>query len=95
MRRAEKPAGPVRRILQLLENVRCCGSGWSSWCPAHDDHNSSLSVGEGGDGRALIFCHAGCDVADIVAALGLEVSDLFPDPRTKIPRKGAKHGSHC
>ena len=93
-RRREKPERPVQRILKLLENVRRCGNGWSTWCPAHADHNSSLSVGEGDDGRALIFCHAGCDVADIVAALDLEISDLFPDNRTKISRKGAKHGPH-
>ena len=43
-RRREKPEGPVQRILKLLENVRRCGNGWSTWCPAHADHNSSLSV---------------------------------------------------
>ncbi len=36
-----------------------------------------MSVTEGDDGRALIKCFAGCENADIVNALGLEMSDLF------------------
>jgi archaellum biogenesis ATPase FlaH len=36
----------------------------------------SISVGE--DGRVLLHCHAGCAPEGIVAALGLEMRDLFP-----------------
>lgn len=46
-------------------------------CPTHDDRNPSLSVQEGEDGRVLIHCHAGCDTRDVVAAVGMEMSDLF------------------
>jgi len=49
-------------------------------CPAHDDHNPSLSVSLGQDGRILIHCFAGCRPEDVVAALGLKMSDLFPEP---------------
>lgn len=92
--RASRNSAPVQHILDLLEGVRRSGEGWSACCPGHEDNRASLSLAEGDDGRALIFCHAGCDMADIVAALGLEVSDLFPDTRTKIARKGAKHGPY-
>jgi hypothetical protein len=53
-------------------------------CPAHDDNRESLSVGLGDDGRALLYCHAGCLTADVVKALGLEVADLFNSHRGDI-----------
>ena len=45
-------------------------------CPAHDDRNPSLSL-TGIEGSALLYCHAGCSQADVVAALGLTMADLF------------------
>ena len=38
----------------------------------------SLSVTEGRDGRVLLRCHAGCEFAAIVAAIGLQPADLAP-----------------
>jgi len=52
---------------------------WSSRCPAHDDRNPSLSINVGGDGRTLVCCHAGCDVENVLEALGLTFRDLFAD----------------
>lgn len=49
-------------------------------CPGHDDRSPSLSVTDGRD-RVLLYCHAGCAVADIAAALGITVRDLFDEPR--------------
>src|SRR5262249_23926441 len=69
---------PVVRFLERLEGVRRSGGGWSARCPAHDDRNSSLSVGEGEDGNVLVRCFAGCSVEAIVASVGLELRDLFP-----------------
>ena len=68
------------RILQRLQRVRPSGDGWTALCPAHDDHQPSLSIGQGLDGRVLLRCHAGCPVEQIVAALGLSLSDLFDAP---------------
>ncbi|MBI3910614.1 MAG: hypothetical protein HY320_06745 [Armatimonadetes bacterium] len=68
----------VQNVLTRLEGVRRNGSGWMARCPAHDDGRASLSLGEGGDGRVLLKCFAGCETPAIVAALGLEMSDLFP-----------------
>jgi 5S rRNA maturation endonuclease (ribonuclease M5) len=35
------------------------GSSWMARCPAHNDHNPSLSLREV-DGKILVHCHAGC-----------------------------------
>jgi AAA domain-containing protein len=45
-------------------------------CPAHDDHNPSLSL-TGIDGYVLVCCHAGCPTEAVVAALNLQMADLF------------------
>ena len=45
-------------------------------CPAHDDRVASLSLASGPDGKALLFCHAGCATTDVVAALGLTMANL-------------------
>lgn len=51
-------------------------------CPAHDDGNPSLSVTQGAE-NALIHCFAGCQTADIMAALNLDLRDLYDNPREK------------
>jgi len=61
------------------------GKGWKAKCPAHEDSTPSLNIGEGADGRIIVFCFAGCDVASIVAAMGLSITDLFP------PKEPAKN----
>jgi hypothetical protein len=48
-------------------------------CPSHDDRHPSLSLREGPGGKTLLHCFTGCSVEAIVAALGLEISDLFAD----------------
>lgn len=48
-------------------------------CPAHADRRPSLDVDELGDGRVLVCCRAGCSIGEIVSALGIETSDLFPE----------------
>ncbi len=68
---------PVDLVLDRLDGVRERGENYQALCPAHDDHEPSLSVSEGEDGRALVRCFAGCRTEDVVSALGLEMSDLF------------------
>jgi 5S rRNA maturation endonuclease (ribonuclease M5) len=49
-------------------------------CPAHDDQRASLSAGPRRDGKGIVvYCHAGCTTPDVLAALGLEMTDLFDD----------------
>src|SRR5262245_30986518 len=69
-------------FVERLEGVRRNGAGWVARCPAHEDRHASLSVSEGDDGRVLVHCHAGCAIEAVVAALGLEMHDLFADTRT-------------
>ena len=45
------------------------GRGWIARCPAHDDHDPSLSVREADDGKVLVHCHAGCEQTQVIAAL--------------------------
>lgn len=66
-------------LLDRLDGVRPRTAGaWMARCPAHRDKSPSLSVRECDDGTVLIRCFAGCPTHDVVAAVGLELSDLFP-----------------
>lgn len=49
--------------------ARRSGANWSTCCPAHADRKPSLSIGDGVDGRLLVFCHRGCSYGEIIAAL--------------------------
>jgi hypothetical protein len=60
--------------------------GWMAKCPAHEDRARSLSLRLGDDGRLLLHCFAGCRASEIVAALGLELRDLFPGNTGSPPR---------
>ncbi len=68
---------PLSRVLDRLDGVRGTGGGYVARCPAHDDGHASLSVKGGNDGRVLLHCHAGCEPAAVVAALDLDLRDLF------------------
>lgn len=48
---------------------RKAGGGWTARCPAHDDHEPSLSIRDGDGGKVLVRCHAGCDQRQVIAAL--------------------------
>lgn len=65
-------------LLSRLDGVRRCGRGWIAKCPAHEDSSASLSI-SAGDDRTLLHCFAGCGAADVVAAVGLALADLFPE----------------
>jgi hypothetical protein len=73
---------------EFVERVRGrrCAGGWMGHCPtqlhARGDCNPSLSVCEGGDGRVLVHCFAGCSIDQICAALKIRVSDLFLGSRS-------------
>jgi hypothetical protein len=47
-------------------------------------------VSEGDDGRALLFCHAGCSLPDVLRPLGLEVKDLFPRSKQQVQRQSMR-----
>ena len=65
------------KILQRLHDVRqTSNNSWMAHCPAHDDHNPSLSIKLDGD-RVLFKCFAGCTTDLVCEALGIELRDLF------------------
>ncbi len=69
---------PLWRVLGVLgQPPKKSGAGYVTRCPAHEDQHASLSIGTGLDGRVLLKCFANCPVDQIVAGLGLTMSDLF------------------
>lgn len=80
MRRGDtgaKKVKPVERVLERLEGVRRNGNGWKTLCPAHGDHEPSLSVSVGRDGKALVNCFKGCSTEAVMDVLGLTMADLY------------------
>jgi hypothetical protein len=51
--------------LEPLGGLRLRGDHADARCPAHEDRSPSLSI-DRGDGRALVHCHAGCSVEQVV-----------------------------
>lgn len=67
------------QLLERLNRVKATAPGhWLAECPAHDDKRPSLSIHEKGDGLILIHCFAGCGATDVLEALALPWSALFP-----------------
>ncbi len=52
---------------------------WIAQCPAHSDNSPSLYVDEGESGNVLIKCWAGCGATDVIDAVGVHITSLFPD----------------
>ncbi|MFI8751256.1 CHC2 zinc finger domain-containing protein [Vreelandella lionensis] len=85
----------VYAILDRLDKVKENGPGrWLACCPAHQDRSPSLAVRETSDGTILMKCFAGCPTGDVLAAIGLELKDLFPqrdnDAYTASKRPGER-----
>jgi hypothetical protein len=81
------------RTITTALGGRWHGSYGLAFCPAHQNSKTpALSLSDGSDGKLLVFCHAGCDGTDVLAALrsrGLLAghSDWRPDPREIERRK--------
>src|SRR5262249_7504911 len=91
---------PTQALIDRLKSAgfspRATGRGsWESRCPAHDGDRPNLSISTGEDGRALIHCHAhNCKPEDIVAAVGMELKDLFPARNGTPTRPKHRPGSN-
>lgn len=72
----------VEDLLSRLQKVRGRNGSWTACCPAHDDKSPSLAIREE-SGKVLLHCFGGCEVASIVGAVGLEMTDLFPPSEPK------------
>lgn len=81
------------RLLDRLECVQQRAPGrWLARCPAHPDRSPSLSIRELEDGRLLVHDFGGCEVGDVLEAVGLTLSDLFPQSLRRLRVEGG-HGS--
>lgn len=66
-------------ILSRLDKVKGRNGSYTACCPAHADRSPSLAVRETEDGRILLHCFGGCDVDQVLGAIGMDMTDLFPD----------------
>ncbi len=67
-------------LLDRLDGVKHTGVGrFMARCPAHNDRSPSLGVKDCGDGFTIVNCLAGCETEDVLAAVGLTFSDLYPE----------------
>lgn len=71
-------------ILDHLEGVRSTGGKHRAQCPAHGSKGLTLAVTLGRDDLPLIHCFAGCEPEQVLAAIGLSWTDVYP------PRSGAQ-----
>ena len=67
----------LQRVLDKLEDVSHQGGfQYKARCPSHDDDHASLSVSWGDKHKVLFNCHANCETADVMRALGLGTKDV-------------------
>ena len=78
-------------VLAHLKGVRTSLHGWKACCPAHADREPSLSIGLGEQGQVLLKCFAGCPIERITEAMGLTLTDLFPDGTSE---RASSNGAH-
>ena len=78
----------IGALLGKLDGLQGRGPAWRAICPAHESRHRTrtLAVRDGGDGRILIHCHAGCAVDAIVGALGMDLADLMPPRADDLDR---------
>jgi DNA primase len=69
----------IHELLDRFDKVSGKHPKWKAVCPAHEDRSPSLSIAQTDDGTILLHCFAGCGAGDVMAAIGLSLSDLFPD----------------
>jgi hypothetical protein len=75
----------IQDVLSRLDGLRQTGTGrWVARCPAHDDKRPSLSVREVDSGTVLLHCFAGCEIGEVLGAIGLQSRDLYP-PQERRP----------
>ena len=84
----------IADFISRLDSVTPSGNGYTARCPAHHDKNNSLSIGNGDGARILVNCFTGCRPKAIVAALGLNLKDLF-ESQVLSARRGACESVKC
>lgn len=86
----------IEEFLTHFDGVKRSGNGYMALCPAHNDHNPSLSISPGKKGGIVLHCHTGCTVDKVLEAVGLSKDDIAPpnptaneasrDPKTVVAK---------
>ncbi|MBF6649527.1 DNA primase [Methylobacter sp. BlB1] len=81
----------INTLLSSLDKVKNTGPGkYIAICPSHADRRPSLSIKLTDDDKILLKCWAGCQVTEIVGAIGLTLSDLMPEKPQGYDRAHAR-----
>ena len=72
----------LQLLLGKLEGVTSRGGYWMARCPAHNDGEASLSIARGTEQPVVLNCKAGCETADVLAAIELTLTDIS-SPRSE------------
>lgn len=72
------PTPELALVLSKLDGVKRSGHQWMAKCPAHPDGTASLSLTCDDNGVGM-QCMAGCETEDVIASIGLQWTDLFPE----------------
>lgn len=76
----------IQEFSSKLKGVRAGNGGQiSALCPAHEDHQPSLSF-RMTDGGFQFKCHAGCNRKDILAAMNLTEGDVWVESGRQVSR---------
>jgi putative DNA primase/helicase len=81
----------AEQLARALGAVRS-GRQWKCKCVSHEDRSPSMIIFDGRTGAVQVRCLAGCEPADIIAALksrGLWLSEKLE--QTSSPRKSVSH----
>jgi hypothetical protein len=81
----------LENLLSRLTKVKGRAGNYTACCPAHEDKTPSMAIKEQ-DGKIILHCFAGCPVENIVGAVGMDMTDLFPpnDKPTYNPQPRVK-----
>jgi hypothetical protein len=92
MSKRQNPGPKLAEFLARLGNVQEDSNGWNARCPHHDDQKNSLSIAIGKDEVTVLKCHAECKTHDVVYAVGMSMTDLFPERYGEPKNKKRKRG---
>ena len=77
-------SAPTKLPLSCLNGVRPSGTAWRADCPAGHRSRGALVISKSEAGGVLLHGHAGCPANAVLAAVGIQPSELYP-PR--LPRE--------
>lgn len=74
-------SAPIETLLSRLDGLKQLNATtWKARCPAHNGDGQSLWVTDKENGYILVHCFAHeCSVQDVLAAIGMTISDLLPE----------------